>query len=142
MRRLLLDTHIWIWLVEDDPRLSFDLSDRIEEVAGNGSIYVSAISLWETCMLMERGRISLSKSPTRWLDEALALPGFSLAPLTPAIALDSAALPGGFRSDPADHLIVATGRVLDAPVVTVDRRIVDYGHSGFVQVLTSLADAP
>jgi PIN domain nuclease of toxin-antitoxin system len=142
MRGLLLDTHIWIWLVEDDPRLSLDLSDQIEEVAGSGSIYISAISLWETCMLMERGRISLSESPARWLDEALALPGFSLAPLTPAIALDSAALPGGFRSDPADHLIVATARVLNTPIVTVDRKIVDYGRSGFVQILTSVADPP
>jgi len=42
--------------------------------------------------------------------------------------LESTRLPGTFHRDPADQLIVATARLLGAPVVTGDRKIRDYAH--------------
>ena len=42
--------------------------------------------------------------------------------------LESAELPGLFRGDPADQIIVATARLLSVPVVTRDRRILDCAH--------------
>jgi PIN domain nuclease of toxin-antitoxin system len=48
--------------------------------------------------------------------------------LTPTIAVDSTRLPGEFHRDPADQIIVATARVLDIALVTVDERILRYPH--------------
>jgi predicted nucleic acid-binding protein len=58
-----------------------------------------------------------------------------LAPLSPAIAVESTRLPGDFHRDPADRFIVATARELGATLVTRDERILRYGAEGFVQVL-------
>ena len=57
--------------------------------------------------------------------------------LTEAVrkALAAYELPEPFHKDPADRLIVAMARLLQAPVVTVDRRILAYGQQGHVQVL-------
>jgi PIN domain nuclease of toxin-antitoxin system len=44
-------------------------------------------------------------------------------------------LPEPFHQDPADRLIVATARLLDAPVVTVDRRILGYARLGHVAAI-------
>lgn len=63
-----------------------------------------------------------------WLDQALAYPGMRLLDLTPRIAVESTQLPGAFHRDPADQMIVATARVYDCPLVTLDRKIRSYQH--------------
>ena len=47
--------------------------------------------------------------------------------MTPEIAIEANQLPGDFHRDPADRILVATGRVLGATLLTQDRRIVDAG---------------
>lgn len=66
-------------------------------------------------------------------DAALALPGIYLAPIKPALAIDSVRLPGEFHADPADHLIIATARYHKAPLVTANRAIPFYAASGLVE---------
>ena len=56
-------------------------------------------------------------------------------PVTADMALAAYELPEPFHKDPADRLIVAVARLLKAPVVTIDRRILAYGRQGHVQVL-------
>ena len=63
-----------------------------------------------------------------WFDLALAYPGIRLLDLTPRIALESTRLPAGFHRDPADQIIVATARLHDCPLLTVDARILAYPH--------------
>ncbi len=45
--RLVLDTHIWVWLMEGMADLKSGLRRRIESCAGEGELLVSAISTWE-----------------------------------------------------------------------------------------------
>ena len=63
-----------------------------------------------------------------WIAEATRAAGVTIHPLTPDSCNESAELPGVFHGDPADQIIVATARLLAAPVVTSDRTIVDYPH--------------
>ena len=58
-----------------------------------------------------------------WLELALAPSGVSLIPLSSVIAAASTQLPGEFHRDPADQIIVATSRCLDATLATVDEKI-------------------
>lgn len=89
---------------------------------------VSAISCWEVSKLVERGRLTLPCPPHDWLQQALTYPGIRLIELSPRICVESTQLPGTFHRDPADQIIVATARVLDAPLVTVDAKILAYPH--------------
>jgi PIN domain nuclease of toxin-antitoxin system len=132
---LLLDTHIWLWLMEGGAQLSLGQRQIINDAAMAGCLRLSVISIWEIALLASRNRIVLSKPVEIWIDESLIAPGPALEPLSPAIALSSCYLPGGFRSDPADQIIVATARITGATLLTRDRRILDYAAVGHVNAL-------
>lgn len=122
---ILLDTHVWIWWVHDDPRLPEQLRLAIELRAAEG-LAVSAISCWEVAKLAERGRVDLQMDPLAWIQLALDPSAVALVPLTPRIAADACTLPGDFHRDPADQIIVATARAAGFPLATCDQKIRDY----------------
>jgi PIN domain nuclease of toxin-antitoxin system len=133
---LLLDTHCWIWMqTSSTEHLSRTARRAIEAAAGRGELLLSAISVWELGMLEVKGRIQLRLPCLEWVRAALDSPGLSVMPLTPEIAIDSSRLPGEFHGDPADRIIVATARSAGARLLTADRRILDYGVSGYAEVL-------
>ena len=124
---IVLDTHVWIWWVVNDPQLPPAHRQFILSEESNG-LGVSTISVWEIAMLQARGRIVLPIPCVDWIHRAIAARGVSLLQITPEIAVASANLPGGFHRDPADQIIVATARVYDCPLVTLDGRIRKYSH--------------
>jgi PIN domain nuclease of toxin-antitoxin system len=124
---IVLDTHIWIWWVHDDPSLPPPYKAYIQAREADG-LGISAISCWEVAKLVEYSRLSLPIPIGDWLDQALAYPGIRLLELTPLIAVNSTQLPGTFHRDPADQMIVATARVYNCPLVTLDRRILSYPY--------------
>ena len=130
-----LDTHVWIWLMEG---LRSDLSNAtvsaIEEAGGRGELALPAISVWELGMLEARGRITLSQSIDEWVRAALTAPGLRLVDLSPEIAVESTRLPGDLHGDPADRMIIATTRVLGGTLITSDEQILAYGASGHLSV--------
>jgi PIN domain nuclease of toxin-antitoxin system len=124
---IVLDTHIWVWWVLDVARLTREHRQAITRGEAEG-LGVSIISCWEVALLESRGRLSLPIPVDAWLTTALAYPGVRVLALTPRIAVEATHLPGDFHRDPADQIIVATARTYDCPLVTVDRRILDYPH--------------
>ena len=124
---IVLDTHIWVWWVHGDSTLSASTRALLESSELTG-IAVSAISCWEVAKLVERGRLTLPCPVFDWIQQALSYPGVRLIELSPRICVESTQLPGEFHRDPADQIIVATARVLDAPLVTVDGKILAYPH--------------
>ena len=131
---LVLDTHIWIWLMEGvSGELSAATIRLIDEAATNSALAVSAISVWEVAMLDQRGRVTLSRSIDEWIRMALTAPGIRLVDLSPEIALESARLPGEPHGDPADRILVATARVLGGTLITRDKQILRYAVAGHVR---------
>jgi PIN domain nuclease of toxin-antitoxin system len=130
---ILLDTHVWIWWVHGDQRLTADAQKAIEQHEGEG-LGVSVISCWEVANLVERNRITLSISLADWIDRALRYPGIRLIDLSPTIAIHSTQLPGEFHRDPADRILVATARLHNCSLLTADELILQYPH---VQVLSA-----
>lgn len=124
---ILLDTHIWVWWVDENPQLSQRHVQFIQDNEQEG-LGVRAISCWEVAKLVELGRLGLDGSVEAWMEQAIAYPGIELLPLTPQIAIESTKLPGNFHRDPADQIIVATARVYNLTILTVDRLILDYPH--------------
>ena len=124
---ILLDTHVWVWWVNESPMLTDAMRRTIEEHQGEG-LGVSIISCWEVAKLVELGRLRLTMPVEHWLEQALAYQGVELIDLAPRIVVESTQLPGEFHRDPADQMIVATARVYDAPLLTADSKIRAYPY--------------
>lgn len=135
MSSILLDTHVWIWLMEGDAHLTLKWQKIINEAASKHVVGVSAISVWEVAMLAKKGRIKLLSPVSTWVKEALSLPGISLFPLSADVAIESTALGDAFYGDPADQMIVATARIHRLTLLTRDEKIVAYGKKGNVSLL-------
>lgn len=135
-RPVVLDTHVWVWWMAKAP-LSTAAIEAIDAAAARGDVLVPAISVWEVAMLVQRGRLILTSPIRDWCAWALAQPGFSLAPMTPHLAIDSVGLPGVLHQDPADRLIVATARCAEATLVTRDRKLLSYAAEGHVLALAA-----
>lgn len=118
-----LDTHAWVWWMTRDRRLGASALAALDGMPADGRPRLADISLWEVAMLVERKRLALSLPLGEWLALAAHPRTVDVVPVSPAIAAEVANLPAAFQRDPADRLIVATCRVLGAPLVTHDRRI-------------------
>jgi PIN domain nuclease of toxin-antitoxin system len=125
--KALLDTHVLLWWLARDPRLSQRQTKILAEAGPEEPLLVSGITLWEIATLSSLGRVELELPLRDWLEQAVALPLVQLVPITPAIAAEVAALPDSFHRDPADRILVASARVLGATLLTQDRRILDSG---------------
>jgi PIN domain nuclease of toxin-antitoxin system len=137
--RLLLDTHVWLWLAFGTPeKLKSDARKALERATDSSPLLVSIISVWEVALLESKKRLRLPMSVNEWVERALDRPDIRLIGLEHAITvIDSCRLPGDFHPDPADRLLVATARRENAVLVTHDRKIFDYGAAGHVKVMAA-----
>ena len=126
--KYLLDTHVWVWWHMHPANLSRKVKGLIANTGRYEELLLSAISVWEFCKLLEKGRLGISCHPEEWLATALAMPKLRLVPLSPAIAYRSTVLPQPFSSDPADHIIIATAREENATLLTKDDAMRRYTH--------------
>jgi len=83
--KLLLDTHIWLWYLLGDKRLSTNLQNVIAEE--KTELWLSPMSIWETLILAEKGRISLQPDAVAWINLALQTLEILEAPLVHQIAI-------------------------------------------------------
>jgi PIN domain nuclease of toxin-antitoxin system len=134
---LVLDTHAWIWFINADSRLGPKAKEFIERAIATDGAVISAITPWEVAMLVARGRLALNQPVGDWLTRHVS--GFVLHPLSVRIAVDSSDLPDTCHGDPADRIIIATSRHLDAPLMTADGKILTYGRGGHVATIDAAA---
>lgn len=116
---LLLDSHIFLWMLADDPRLSGEVRTRI--VQAEPHLYLSAVSLWELRIKEARGQLELPEDPAQ---AAMAI-GLTPIPITWAHALAAGALPPHHR-DPFDRMLVAQAQLSRLTLVTHDARMRPY----------------
>ncbi len=125
--RLLLDTHIVLWLDAGDAALrpATRLVLEAHWRAGN-ALCVSTITAWEIALLADVGRIELDLAPDAWLARFLARPGVEAVALSASAATRAYPLTGLPHRDPADRLLIATAIELGCPLVTHDARILTF----------------
>jgi PIN domain nuclease of toxin-antitoxin system len=134
---VVLDTHVLLWLLEGDDRVSRPVRQAIDNASSEGSAHVSAMTIWEVAMLVAKDRIRLTEDVRAWADAVVTNPALTLVPLAPEIAVESTRLPGTLHRDPCDRIITATARTLGARLVTADRTLIGYGEAGHVRVLAA-----
>jgi len=125
---IVLDTHTWIWWVSNPDSLSAKARGAIDKALDKGAVHISAISAWEVAMLEKRGRLKLTMSVRDWIAKSEMLPSLQFVPISTNIAVASVELPGEFHDDPADRIIVATARSMNAVLITKDDKILKYPH--------------
>lgn len=134
--RVLLDTCAIVFLTEGlvrGPEIR-----RVLEAARPGDLVVSAVSAWEIGTLSRLGpprRVRFEPSAADWFQMFVDRFEATVLPLGARAALDAAMLPDPPHGDPADRLLIATARELEAPIVTRDRRILEYAAAGHVQAI-------
>lgn len=135
MSVVLLDTHALVWLLSGNARLGLRSREAIDVAAKVNKLVVSAITPWEIALLVAKGKLTLGQDVGAWITEALSQPGIRLEPLAPEIAVASTRLPWDIHSDPADRIIVATVRHIDAVLVTADQALLAFGAAGHYKVI-------
>ncbi|MFP4011566.1 MAG: type II toxin-antitoxin system VapC family toxin [Spirochaetaceae bacterium] len=134
--RVLLDTHVFIWLMNGMSELEHAPARReIEEASESGALLLCSISLFETAVFTRQGRVRPSLPLRDWFSSGVETPGLRLVPLDADLAVEAAALPGEFPGDGADRLIVAAARLAHARLVSADRRLQEYAAAGHVRFL-------
>jgi PIN domain nuclease of toxin-antitoxin system len=117
---LLLDTHVFLWAVDDNPNLSTTAREAI--VNGNNIVYVSAATAWEISIKRTIGKLRIPESD--YLEE-LQLHRFTPLSITTEHALAVENLPS-IHKDPFDRMLIAQAQLEKLTLVTRDHRIAEY----------------
>ena len=121
--RVLLDTHTFLWWVDDSPRLSARARTTI---AGATDAFVSVASCWEMAIKASLGKLELPGPLDRLMPEQLALNSFQLLSIDLEDAARVAALPFHHR-DPFDRMLAAQALNDGLAVVSADPIFRKYG---------------
>jgi PIN domain nuclease of toxin-antitoxin system len=120
---ILIDTHVFIWLAEDSPKLGAKARQRIDRARGRSQLHVSAISYWELGMLVAAKRLRLARDLAA-IRAAAERGGPKELPVTGEIGILASRL-STLPGDPADRIIVATALCARATLLTADERLLD-----------------
>lgn len=124
--RLLLDTHVFLWWVDDAPELSPRAREAILDP--ENQCYLSVASCWELAIKISLGKIELRSPLERFIPEQLAVNSFSLLPIDFRHVARVDVLPF-HHSDPFDRLLVVQALTEKLVLVTADRQLTRYGTS-------------
>ena len=131
---LLLDTHAAVWLTEGQA-MSAQGTRAIRAAMEADELLFSAVSAWEIGLLVAKKQIALAVPVQMWLGRFAEKPGIRIIALDAETALNSTLLPQPFVQDPADRFLVASARALNVPIITRDKRILDYAKAGHVRAV-------
>jgi PIN domain nuclease of toxin-antitoxin system len=121
--KILLDTHIFLWWITDDSRLS----GRAHEIISNShnELYLSAASGWEIAIKSGLGRIQLPRKPDFFIAEQLSRNAIISMPIEMSHALHVHTLPL-HHQDPFDRIIIAQAQLEKVPILTADPQFKKY----------------
>jgi PIN domain nuclease of toxin-antitoxin system len=120
---VLLDTHILLWWLFDDPKLS-NVARAVIQSPDN-SILVSSASGWEIATKSRLGKLPHAGNVVKNLPFVLRRARLQVLPITMEHALAAAALPGPHR-DPFERMLIAQGQIEQLPIVTSDQVFKNY----------------
>jgi PIN domain nuclease of toxin-antitoxin system len=121
--RVLVDTHAFLWWINDDPQLS----ESVRQIIGNAEnvLYFSAASGWEIAIKYRLGKLELPAEPESFVIQEIQSNRFRPLPIELNHALHTYSLPMLHR-DPFDRVLIAQSQLESLPILTVDRAIRQY----------------
>jgi len=120
--RLLLDTHVFLWLQTEPERLG----DQLRTVSDvSNDLFLSAASSWEIAIKYGLGKLPLPERPERYVPQRMQAIGAAGVPVEHSHALAVSGLPDLHR-DPFDRLLVAQATMLELTLLTADPAVAQY----------------
>lgn len=120
MRRLLLDTHAFLWWLSDDPALGAEVRQMMGEP--RNQVMVSAASIWEISIKQAKGMLEAPED----LEALVEDEGFTKLPISLFHGQQAGKLPEIHR-DPFDRMLIAQAQAEGLELVTADGIIPQYG---------------
>ena len=121
---ILLDTHTFLWFVDDDPRLSQPARALIE--SQDSQPFLSAASLWEIAIKISVGKLTLKQPYETFIPQQLTVNGIGVLNIAMEHTAAVATLPFHHR-DPFDRLLVVQSKIEDMKLVSADPAFDAYG---------------
>ena len=121
--KILLDTHIFLWFISGDTKLSIEVRDRICNL--DNEIYLSAISVWEATVKYQLGKLPLPEHPGTYLPKQRDLHQIDSLALDESSVVQLAKLPPLHR-DPFDRMLICQALQNDLTIATVDTAVRAY----------------
>lgn len=122
--KLLLDTHSFLWFIEDSPKLSATALASIKD--GTNDVFVSLASLWEMAIKVSIGKLTLNSPFEALIPQQLGLNRITLLDIALSHAVAVANLPVHHK-DPFDRLLIVQAMVEQMPIVSIDSALDAYG---------------
>lgn len=119
--RLLLDTHIYLWLANGSPRLTAQAKERIESA---DRVFVSSATMWEIAIKVQLGKLRVDLDE---VIEQIQVNGFEELPVFARHAKALASLPR-HHGDPFDRLLVAQAISETMRLLTADPQLKAYSE--------------
>lgn len=120
---MLLDTHIFLWWLFDDPKLPIRIKEFVKD--RRNAIFVSAASVWEITTKFRLGKLpdagQIAKNVPEWIIRA----GFESIP----VSAEHAQLAGSWdlpHRDPFDRMLAAQAKLENLPLATADSLLKDF----------------
>jgi len=114
-----IDTHVWVWFHLGDARLNAEIAADI-----GPETVLSAVSVWEVMLLLEKGRLSSGFSPKVTVQKWIEAAPMRIVPAYAEIAVLARTL-AFTHEDPADRFIAATSYQEGVPLATSDSRLLN-----------------
>lgn len=121
--RFLLDTHIFLWWLLEDPKLSHRVRNLVSDP--DNQLYFSSASSWEMVIKSALGKLSLPASPEKFISEQLFLNDITPLAITTAHTFALAGLPM-IHKDPFDRILIAQALHENLVLITDDPLIEQY----------------
>ncbi|MGB7209389.1 MAG: type II toxin-antitoxin system VapC family toxin [Pyrinomonadaceae bacterium] len=121
--RILIDTHILIWLLNGDFQLSIDRREKLVDPANR--VFISIASFWEIAIKSSRGKLSLAKSIEDIFSE-IDRSSSTILTIEPDHTLQVSKLPFHHK-DPFDRMIIAQAMIENIPLTSTDHDFTAYG---------------
>jgi PIN domain nuclease of toxin-antitoxin system len=128
----LIDTHILLWWLFDDPTLDTECRDIIR--SSDNRILVSSVSAWEIATKYRIGKLPEAKQLVEEYAQILQQAKFIELVTTSAHALRAGSIPISHR-DPFDRMLMAQAELEDLPIITYDEAF----HTGLIQVIPKIS---
>jgi PIN domain nuclease of toxin-antitoxin system len=122
--RLLLDTHAFVWYVDQDHLLTAAAHAAITD--SSNDLLLSAATIWEIAIKVSLAKLSLAMPYRQWMLRAMADLGVIVLPITVEYAEVQSGLPKHHR-DPFDRLLAAQAQVENTQIVSNDSIFEQYG---------------
>ncbi len=124
--KILLDTHIFLWFISGDNRLSTDVRDAIRD--SDNEVYLSVVSIWESIVKYQLGKLPLPESAEIYLPKQRDRDQIANLDLDEGSVAQFTSLPS-LHKDPFDRMLICQALQHGLTIATVDSAIRAYSVS-------------